>query len=49
VGTVSGVVVTATSQWDGTQNYARSTIVVISNVRFFFGKSLYIASEFRRM
>jgi hypothetical protein len=33
VGTVSVIVVTATSQWDGTQNYARSTLVVISDVR----------------
>jgi hypothetical protein len=35
VGTVSVIVVTATSQWDGTQNYARATLVVISNVRLF--------------
>ena len=33
VGTVSVVVVTATSQWDGTQNYARATVVVITDVR----------------
>jgi len=32
VGKVSSVVVTATSQWDGTQNYARSVVVVISDV-----------------
>jgi len=33
VGTVSVILVTATSQWDGTQNYARSVLLVTSNVR----------------
>lgn len=33
VGTADGIVVTVTSQLDGTQNYARTTLVVISDVR----------------